>query len=69
MTEPQMIQLPEYQRAGTHAAVLGTHMSAMSHPLGFTFCPYGASRPAERWNFLDGCVKAYFDETPHEVKA
>lgn len=70
MSEPeaQMIQIPSVQREGVAAAILGTHMSALCSPQGFTFCPYGPSKPAERWNFLHGCVTAYFDDTPHDVK-
>lgn len=54
-----IIIVPEFERQGQDAAVAGVGMSAPSWPLGFTFCPH-QSGSVERYNFLRGCVRAYF---------
>lgn len=58
MSAAPMLVVPGIYREGVDAAHLGTHMSSIATPLGFTFCPYSADS-VERWNFLSGCVQAY----------
>ncbi len=55
----KMLELPAIYREGSHAATIGTAMSSQATPFGFTFCPY-RDQSVERWNFLGGCVEAYF---------
>lgn len=59
-----MIHVPEFFREGVVAAHVGTRMSDISHPMGFTFCPY-PDQSVQRWNFIDGCVHAYMGEDTH----
>lgn len=54
-----MLIIPEIQREGVKWANIGTAMSSSATPIGFVFCPYNDGT-VERWNFLSGCVGAYF---------
>ena len=58
MSVAPILVVPDIIREGVAAAHVGTHMSSIEAPLGFTFCPYHAES-VERWNFLSGCVHAY----------
>jgi hypothetical protein len=60
-----MIIIPPIQKEGVIAAHAGTHMSSSESPLGFTFCHY-RNGSVERWNFLVGCIAAYFED-PKEL--
>ena len=56
-----MLVVPEIQREAVKAANVGVSMSSSATPLGFTFCKY-SDGSLERWNFLCGCISAYFGE-------
>ena len=62
-----MIAVPKYFDEGVKAAHTGGDMSSLATPMGFTFCPY-ADGSAQRHNFLEGCVAAYFDKVEGEKK-
>ena len=55
-----MIAVPSIQQEGTHAALLGTALSTLAQPMGFTFCPY-VRGSVEHANFITGCVAGYFE--------
>ena len=56
-----MLTVPRYYDEGVQAAHMGTCMSSVPTPLGFTFCPY-RDGSVERWNFVGGCIMAYMGD-------
>jgi hypothetical protein len=56
-----MLTVPKFFQEGVLAAHIGTCMSSVPTPMGFTFCPY-RDQSVERWNFVGGCAHAYMGE-------